>query len=891
MNPNRASRWVAPLALAAVSAWAQPAGSQTAPADRAQALRLQLSPDGMVAGIELFGRRLALVGAGGFGCEEVTLESNVTPALLYENHFGADAPAWQPRAYAGVGAAAAAAKVEEQDNTFVRVGNKAQFGHGLVPAAPLAVDPGTLCELSWQARVPDAESTFIVYIRVFDRAGKDITAAVPVPGSWTFSPFSNTHYRNLIAPARPAAWERLTLRYRIPDGATAVLPAICLWRGTHADVDDLTITAVSRTRHGEVVFDRRTVRATPAGTEVQLTSTQQALVLEGRLQHEAGALRVMTTVRDIADPPRARALLLRFELPLALSGWQWHRHWRDSKEVAPGAAFANTHSMSGHPVSIYPFTAVSRDGMGLALGVPMDATALEHRRVRDSGLTSETALGLLPRADSKATVSLVLFPFRGTWGFRSAAAVYYRLFGAEFTPRTTREGLWLFAVTPSQLPPCPEDFGFAFWEGWSNRAEERDLAHRLGISIHPYTEAWGLRQPFPAAHSPAELPPVSERLAQLRDWAAAAEDGKRWNGMPRREAARAVLNSLPNAPDGSHPFSVDHYDVWYHWWRTNPDPNLPTPNRATLCWDYDIAPRLQQADGVYLDSLSYDFAANYLNLNPMHLAVALGPLTFDPDSARPAADGMQHQVAFVRWLRDRLVPQGKFLQGNLFGISHRFHAGLIDVFGSEVGSFGGKRHMDLVEEDESCCLKRFYACRRPVCNLLQEGNYEKPAPELTQEQIKRYIDHQLFYAFYPGVSTIGGEEKPGYSGWKRYFRGGTQCERDRSLFQEAVPLIRRLNQAGWQPETGARCDGDVVLVERYGGRSTGEVLITLRNPTPDPVRTTLRLDASSLGLPPNGPGIALAAVRAGAPTPAPAGEPNAFAITLAPWETSVLRLE
>ncbi len=109
----------------------------------------------------------------------------------------------------------------------------------------------------------------------------------------------------------------------------------------------------------------------------------------------------------------------------------------------------------------------------------------------------------------------------------------------------------------------------------------------------------------------------------------------------------------------------------------------------TLCWNYDVAPRLPRADGVYLDSLSYDFAVDYLNVAPSHLAVMTEPLVFDPDSGRPAADGIQHQAAFVRWLGERLHPAGKVLQGNLFGIAHRFHAPWIDILGCEVGSFGG----------------------------------------------------------------------------------------------------------------------------------------------------------------------------------------------------------
>ena len=77
--------------------------------------------------------------------------------------------------------------------------------------------------------------------------------------------------------------------------------------------------------------------------------------------------------------------------------------------------------------------------------------------------------------------------------------------------------------------------------------------------------------------------------------------------------------------------------------------------------------------------------------------------------------------------------------------------------------------------------------------------------------------------------TIGGEDFPGYRGWKRYFGPSRQCARDRELFKTAIPLIRRLNQAGWQPETGVRSNHAKILVERFGTRDSQERFITVRN--------------------------------------------------------------
>jgi hypothetical protein len=43
-------------------------------------------------------------------------------------------------------------------------------------------------------------------------------------------------------------------------------------------------------------------------------------------------------------------------------------------------------------------------------------------------------------------------------------------------------------------------------------------------------------------------------------------------------------------------------------------------------------------------------------------------------------------------------------------------------------------------------------------------------------------------------------------------------------------LVRRLNAAGWEPETMARCNQKNIMVERYGdGRDGRELLFTIRN--------------------------------------------------------------
>ena len=141
--------------------------------------------------------------------------------------------------------------------------------------------------------------------------------------------------------------------------------------------------------------------------------------------------------------------------------------------------------------------------------------------------------------------------------------------------------------------------------------------------------------------------------------------------------------------------------------------------------------------------------------------------------------------------------------------------------------------------DAHACEQRFFAYRRPVSNLLQEGFWERLCKEVTHRGMEMYIENQMFYGFYPAVSTIGGEEKKGYSGWRRYFDANKRYERDRDLFKAAIPVIRRLNRAGWQPETLMRANVAHVWIERYGEPGTGECLFTVRNASEKPVEAKL----------------------------------------------------
>jgi hypothetical protein len=483
---------------------------------------------------------------------------------------------------------------------------------------------------------------------------------------------------------------------------------------------------------------------------------------------------------------------------------------------------------------------------------------MEYRAYRNAqGFFSSVDLGLSPHtaktAPGRATFSLVLYKTDPAWGFRSAADRYYQLFPNLFTKRTAREGCWLWPVPPYKVPH-PEDFGLTFWESYPQKQEVLDLARAKGIYILSYIEPCGLRQWFPELGTGPNMYNYEECLTRLKQLALDTKSSKTWGKGPAWEIAQAILNSLPETADGTAPFQASkEYGTWAQWWLVNPSPHLTTPCRADTCCKYEIDPSLPQSDGLYFDSVQLS-AVRWENFRQAHIACSVTPLTISFDTARPCQHGAFAYYEFLASVSDRLHAQHKLVMCNMATDAYRFYAHLSDVLGSEVGwgrQVGWRRNLAQVEPDSDCSLRRTLAYRKPTTNLLQEGNWLEPAPVVTRGEIEQYIKHQMFYGFYPAVCTIGGEEKPGYANWKRYFGSTEQFERDRDLFKKYIPIIRRINEAGWEPTTYAeiagRDDASKPFIERFGDWRTRNLHFTVRNPTPKIAKAAITVELGRMG--------------------------------------------
>ncbi len=631
----------------------------------------------------------------------------------------------------------------------------------------------------------------------------------------------------------------------------------------------------------------------------RLSAEQGHLDVELRYTAFKNHVRIETTVQDTHTPQCERALQLCYTLPVDAAGWTWHDDGRRSRVItANGTACDNSLAIGGGRVSAYPFTSIARDANGLSLGTPMDCPRVQNF-VCDAtrGYRTTVDLGLSPLTKrigpAKATFTTILFAHDGEWGLRAAASKFYTIFPDHFAKRAKRDGMWLYAV-PTRPITNPEDFGFAFYEGWFPKAEDRAYLREKGIYLLPYTEPWGARQVFAQAKTREDMPPYEERLAQLKQWASDKQSNIQLMRGPRWEVAQAILNSMPFDMEGRGYFRVDKYSSWAQWWMTNPNPLLPEPNRAVTCRRYEIEPFLVNADGIYLDSVS-SWLAKDLNFRPDHLDCAQIPPTFDGLNGRPGLLVLLSWCEFMDWLASDLHRAGKLIHMNIFPDSYRFCAHLADVLGSEVGWSKGKRSLADVETDATSLLRRTLAFRKPTTNLLQEGDFATPQPELPASEIESYVKHQMFYGFFPGIATIGGEDKPGYKGWKRYFSTPSQYERDRPVFKKFIPIIQALCAAGWEPVTFARTSREDVLVERFGSWTKNNLHFTLRNNGEKEQLCSINVQMTNLGIKPGQlQKLAVRELVSGAVAPAKVDAKAGVVelnISLRSKDTAVLRFE
>jgi hypothetical protein len=313
------------------------------------------------------------------------------------------------------------------------------------------------------------------------------------------------------------------------------------------------------------------------------------------------------------------------------------------------------------------------------------------------------------------------------------------------------------------------------------------------------------------------------------------------------------------------------------------DPAIADPahplNKAQVDWDDGARASYQQHPalaGEFVDGVQAATFRFLLDQRAQHWATARQPLTFAAQGARIGTPSLFATAAFTGWLAADVRGRRKLLMGNTVFEDVAWTGPDFDYLGVEVNWLQGGAFAP--DDDARLLYRRTMAGQRPY-GLLMNTDFAALAASEGGRGVERYFQIALFYAMYPSFFSADAANAP-------YWEDARHYDRDRPLFRKYVPLIRRLNAAGWQPLTGATSSEPAVHVERFGRWPA--LSFTVRNTSAGPITTTLTFEGA-LELP-AGRLRALPLVQPGRAVALSAGPPRKAVITLGPHAVELLQI-
>ncbi|MCX7599762.1 MAG: hypothetical protein N2512_12975, partial [Armatimonadetes bacterium] len=416
------------------------------------------------------------------------------------------------------------------------------------------------------------------------------------------------------------------------------------------------------------------------------------LGLRLQVQFESAADRI--TVRgELADERgQDRAILLMWVFPLNAKGWLWGDGLNEHRQISEEGRYHNSIVLGPggkhgrHLSAPYPWASLSTQKHGLMLARPLDWPRLMSwmydYTAQRKYLAVRVELGLSPTTQkfpSRASFCLALAVLsRPEWGMRAAAEKYYRMYPEFFVKRVEREGLWHLWVNTEV--PNPEELGLVFHEQepYDEPRVVFDDAH--GGYSFTYAEPCALWQKTnhydDKRHFDAKgfLATTMERALQP---ATVTTDYPFWSQpkrLPDAEIAQALLNSYigrEGEMTSYWPAPPDRVSV-----NCNGDPELAKPNRASLWFDYEGIPALNdpRVDGAYIDSVGYTGGSfgEAENFRREHWATADLPLVPSFQAEAPCQlAGFAHYELY-KAICDAMHSRAKTTLANTFPYAHAF---------------------------------------------------------------------------------------------------------------------------------------------------------------------------------------------------------------------------
>lgn len=794
---NHTAAWAA--VLLAISGLLLPRPASPAQLTTSDALALTLDDTGAVTGLSIGGRQLLRAGAkGGIYLADVAhvaaQDGEMLPNGGFEQVRDGKPVGWEFGPEWTLDST-----VPHSGKRCMKV-SRPEPGAGSSSSLAVWVDvkPNTPYRVSMWIRTRGCSPDF--YIEQYDAAGKT----------------RHDYPQICVSHARENAdWFELSREFVTPPFCRRIRVRTCLWQesGT-AWIDDVSVKCIEddylpgqELVSGQMHRDGDTLRFEGRKRGIDVRATYQAT---------ADHIRIRCQLQDTTG--RDRAISVAFRLPIDALGWTWHDDIHNSQRIEDGVRYGAARLLGPRRlISLYPFSAMGDNRCALALAVPMDQPRV-FRLCYDArfGYLVSYEFGLTRDArkfPGRAWFDFVIYRVDPRWGFRDAAARYYRLFPRFFTKRVRDEGGAGFmakkevAQTPDFIMPA-----FAIFNYWSLPA---DAYRRELVKLFSYTEFagwWGWAIGITPERA-KKKPDYDEAWAYVEKLAR----GEAGNAGAQ-QVARCILNCSPFDRHGKRRLHRRYVAKWGGYnYICNPDPEVKGPwgdvNRFTLTYKREVS----KVDTYRLDGMYYDCAFVFAvdNFRREHFQWADHPLAFDHLSKKPVIPMVFSIYECCKAISDDMHRRGKLVMSNYSvtnGPTEIFCIQFIDIIGNEM--------LWTWCSDAKLALQRTLAHRKTVSMSWQEAKNNWPA-----ERVEREMKHAMFYGTFYYLSRM-----------------------DREVFERWDPLIRRLAAAGWEPITGARTTNPAVMIERFGTARSRNLHFTVRNTARQDEQVTAIIDAASLGL-------------------------------------------
>jgi hypothetical protein len=493
--------------------------------------------------------------------------------------------------------------------------------------------------------------------------------------------------------------------------------------------------------------------------------------------------------------------------------------------------------------AIYPLCAVSNIGKsaGLTVAVPPTAPTRFLTGMGSNGPYIDYRIGISKHSSpaSQTSFHALIYRHDPAWGFRASLEKYYSIYREPFfTRRVKRIGAWTSqnaSLLANKELYAYHEAGFPTWRTASDTSAgintpltleqldegpncsslekyeklcELEADEKAGIYSLPYTIV-GQRQ---ILMLPKLTKTYDEAMNVLETWRTTRPI--LFDGPPQavsfrtsEELKNIIRTSSIHDHEGKLQILARPYRGPTLTFPQNPNPRLygeestkETIAKYTLDYYLPMMFRSKYVDGCYLDSLGR--WCGFYNFATEHFKYTSVPLTYAGDPPKPCLWNLASHAEYIWELGRRLHAQGKIFIANGIHPDRAMLGFACDVMGSE--------GTPVYDAGENFYVSRVAAGIKPYCYL---NATHKVSPKLW---------NSVLYMGY----LMGANSKKGLAGEKKY-----------------LPLIIKMNQAGWQPVTYARAKPKVVGVERWG-----QMYFTAMNRSKKNVDAELAIDLKALKL-------------------------------------------